>query len=76
MLVSKHTFSVPRIAKKDNYNYSNLIFDYRGSHFFQNGRQNLCVLLSQFLIDLEKKNWCLNIHFRDQGLHKMQLKLP
>ena len=55
MLVSKHTFSVPRIAKKDNYNYSNLIFDYRGSHFFQNGRQNICVLLSQLLINLEKK---------------------
>ena len=70
MLVSKHTFSGPRIAKKDNYKYSNLIFDYRGSHFFQNGRQNICVLLSQFLIV-----WCLNIHFRDQGLHKMQLKI-
>ena len=55
MLVSKHTFSGPRIAKKDNYKYSNLILYYRGSHFFQNGRQNICVLLSQFLIDLEKK---------------------
>ena len=76
MLVSKHTFSGPRNAKKGNYNCSNLIFDYRGSHFFQNGRQNICVSLSRFLIDLENKNWCLNIHFRDQGLHKMQLKIP
>ena len=76
MLVSKHTFSGPMIAKKDNYKYSNLIFDYRGSHFFENCRQNICVLLSQFLIDLEKRFWCLNIHFRDQGLHKMQFKIP
>ena len=73
MLVSRHTFSGLWIAKKDNYEYSNLIFDYRGSHFFQNGRQNKCVLLSQFLIDLEKRFWCLNIHFRNQA---MQLKIP
>ena len=68
MLVSKHTFSGPRIAKKRQYKYSKLIFDYRGSHFLQNGRQNiiLCVLLSQFLIYLEKRFWCLKIHFRDQ----------
>ena len=46
MLVSKHTFSGPRIAKKDNYKYSNLIFDYRGSHFFQNDRQNMCFIIS------------------------------
>ena len=59
MLVSKHTFSGPRIAKKDNYKYSNLIFDYCGSHIFQNGRQDICVLSSQFLIDLEKRFWCL-----------------
>ena len=55
MLVSKHTFPGPRIAKKDNYKYTNLIFDYRGSNLFQNDRQNICVLLSQFLIDLKKK---------------------
>ena len=73
--MSKHAFSGPRIIKKDNNKYANLIFDHRGSHFFQNGRQNIRVLLSQFLIDLEKRFWCLNIHFRAQGLHKMQLKI-
>ena len=73
MLVSKHIFSGPRIAKKDNYKYSNLIFDYRGSHFIQNGRK---IYVFYYLIDLEKRFWCLNIHFRDQGLHKMQLKIP
>ena len=42
--------------------------------FFKISRQNIHVLLSHFLIDLEKK-WCLNIHFPDQGLHKWQLKI-
>ena len=60
MLVSKHTFSGPRIAKKDNYKYSNLIFDYRGSHFSKMAAKYMC-LLSQFLISLEKRFWCLNI---------------
>ena len=56
------------------YKYTNLIFDHLGIHVFQNGRQNIHVLLSQFLIHLEKIFCCLNIHFRDQGLHKRQLK--
>ena len=33
---------------------------------FQNGRQNIHALISQFLIALEKRSWCLNIHFRDK----------
>ena len=35
---------------------------------FQNGRQNIHVLISPFLINVEKRSWCLNIHFQDQGL--------
>ena len=31
--------------------------------------------MSQFLIDLEKRSWYLNIHFRDQGLHKRHLQI-
>ena len=41
--------------KNDSNKYANLIFYHGGSHFFKNGRQNIRVLLSQFLIDLEKK---------------------
>ena len=73
MLVSKHTISGPRIAKKSIIiKYANLIFDHRGNIQIV---ARICVLLSQFLIDLKKKNWCLNIHFRDQGLHKRQFKI-
>ena len=47
MLVSKHTFSGPWIAKKDNYKYSNLIFDYRGSHFFSKWPpEYMCFIIS------------------------------
>ena len=54
-----------RLHKKDNYKYTNLIFD-------QNGHQNIHALISQYLIDLETISWCL--HLRDQGLHKRQLQ--
>ena len=38
---------------------------------FKNGRRNIHVLISQFLIHVEKqKCWCLNIHFLGQGLQK------
>ena len=46
--------------KKRQLKSANLIFDHRGSHFFQNGRQNIHVLISQFPIDLEKRSWCIS----------------
>ena len=58
--------------QKDIYEYADLIFDHYGSHFFQNGLQIIHALISQFLIDFENRSWCLNIHFRDQVLHKRQ----
>ena len=35
---------------------------------FQNGRQHIHVLELPCLINVEKRSWCLNIHFQDQGL--------
>ena len=40
---------------KENFKYANLIFDYRGSHFFPK-IYNINALIAQFLIDLEKKS--------------------
>ena len=33
---------------------------------FQNGRQNIHVLISPVLINIEKRSWSLNIHFQEQ----------
>ena len=73
-MVSKHTFSLPKITKKTNLNTQAEYLTIVAVFLFQNGRQNIRVLLSQFLIDFEKF-WCLNIHFRDQRLHKRQFKI-
>ena len=60
ILVSKHTFSGPRITKKTIINTQ--------SRFFQNGRQNIHALLSQFLIDLEKRSWVSKYTFLGQRI--------
>ena len=72
ILVSKYTFSGPSIKKKTITNThiwpltSMLVI-------FQNGRQNIHVLISPLLTNIENKFWCLNIHFQDQdkGLGKI-----
>ena len=56
-----------QVLQKDNNKYPNLTFDLNGA-IFLNGRRNIHVLLSQFLIHVDKFCWCLNIHFLGQGL--------
>ena len=68
-LVSKYTLSEPSITKKTNNKYANLTFDLMVA-IFKNDRRNIHVLISEFLIHVEKQCWCLNIHFLGQGLQK------
>ena len=39
------------------------------------GRYNIHASISQFLNHLEKRSWCLNIHFQDQELQTRQSQI-
>ena len=65
--MSKYTFSGPKITQKAIKN--TLIFFYLNGCHFSEWPPEIHVLLSPFLINVEKRSWCLNIiHLQNQEL--------
>ena len=67
ILVYKYTFSGPRITQKKIKNTLILYFCLNGGHFSKWPPEYTCLNIS-VLINIERRYWCLNIHFQDQGL--------